>query len=254
MIFKLLLPVPAFSGALAVFAFAGGLQGQTAAPSPSPAKKIPTGFLRLINATDPVEKVAYELSVSPDPAVPPLQTSAPGSFYGAYERVKPGRYPLRITRAGNRDLTIKTLDANVADKSYFTVIVYPDAAGAMIAELVDETPDLKAPPVNRLAVRQLCKDLRVVVSSGGVRTDPLDYGRSQVLEKLPDGKSNVQIRAMTAKGPRNWGSEVDFSAGHRATVFVAPDPYGRMRARLTVDGPDAITEKEDRESAAPASP
>lgn len=208
----------------------------------APPPRQPSGFVRLWNMAVSAP-ATFELSASVDPQAAPLATASPASLANDYLRVVPGRYALRVVNAAAKEVPVKVFNANIPDQGYYTVIVYRDPAGKITADLIDDTPDPKA-PTNKLSVWQFCPDLRAIVTGGGQRTNALEYGQSQTLDNLPTGKLAFQLRAQTAKGNRNWGVEVDFSSSHHATVFVIADPYGRIRMRATVDGPNLATEKE----------
>lgn len=227
-------------------------RAQIATPSPSPARKAPGGFVRLLNL-EVNGDTTYALSASADPAAKPLATASPGDFFATYAHVVPGRYTLRVVKMNAPDQALKSLDAMVPDKGYFTVLVWPDATGKPMVELLDETPDPKKAS-NRLVVRQLYPNSRATVITAGQRTAPLEYGQTQILENMPEGRAVVLARVTSSKGSHSWSSEADFTQSRRASAYVVADPYGRIRLRYTADGPDPKTEQEDRDAAAASAP
>lgn len=230
--------------AVALLLNAGRMLAQSV-PATLPVHRQPGGYVRLWNMLISAP-ATFELSTSVDPNAPALVTASTASLANNYLRVAPGHYSLRVVNSAAREAPVKVLDANIPDKGYYTVLVYRDSAGKTAVDLIDDTPDPKN-PTNKLAVWQFVPETRAVVTGGGQRTAALEVGQTQILDNMPNGKLAVQLRATTAKGDRNWGVDVDFSASHRATVLVISDPYGRIRMRTTVDGPDRETEKEDRE-------
>lgn len=169
----------------------------------------------------------------------PVLSAAPADFYAGYTAITPGQYALRLAKPADPKTPLKTINATLPDQAYVTVLVTQNPAGEVTAELLDETPDAAKPPSNTVTVRQFSAGSRVVVTAGGQQTDLLEFGQAQALEHLPDGNVSITMRALTPKGPRNWVGEMDFRGTHRGTVFVFPDTYGRVRFKLTADGPGA---------------
>lgn len=210
-------------------------------PAAGQAPKKPAAYLRLWNMALALN-APVEVSTGVEPGARPLLSAPPANFYTGYLPVLPGHYALRVHRASDPRTPLQVLDAGLADQGYYTVLVSQRAGGEITCELIDDNPDPKNPAVNTLVVRQYSAGSSVVVSAGGQRTNPLAFGDAQTLPQMPGGAVPVTMRALTPKGPRNWAAEADFKGAHRATVFVYPDTYGRVRFKLTSDGPSEPVE------------
>ena len=173
-----------------------------------------------------------------------FQTALPSNFYAGYVHLPPGTYPLTVYRAGNRTAPIKSFNVVLHNNSYLTILATEAPGGAISAELLDDTPDPAAPPTNRLTVRQFCANVRAQVSvPGPQRTDLLEMGHTQTLVGLPSGAVPISIRVTSAGGVvRTMTAEADFRTSRHASVLVFTDPYGRVRPRVSIDGPSPADE------------
>ena len=230
------------------------LRAQTPKPSPSPAVKPKLGYIRFWNML-PLEGSTFELVQDGTP--PPgrvLQTASPANFSAGYIPLPPGAYTLKVCRPGEHDKPIKSFAVPVRHNSYITILTTQPPGAAIKAELLDDTPDPFKPPVNRLTVRQFVPDIHVVATAAGTkRTEALDYGATQTLEGLPGGLVQLNTRAtLTGGATKTWNTEADFRTSHHASLLVLSDPYGRIRPRVSVDGPSPAAEAEAAEEAAAA--
>lgn len=241
---KLLPRALVFSVLLALGTGVAGSRAQSPSPTPTPTPppRKPSAYLRLWNMAFALNS-PLELFTGAERGGRALLSAPPSNFYTGYERVVPGHYSLRISRPSDPQEVTRPVDAVLPDSGYFTVLVSQQPTGEILTELVNDSPDPAQSFDNVLVVRQYSADCRVVVSAGGKHTEPLEFGGSQMLGQLPNGNVPVTMRAVTPQGPYNWASEVDFKGHHRATVFVYPDTYGRVRFKLTADGPASEAER-----------
>lgn len=206
-----------------------------AAQTPEP--KQPAGYVRVWNmvltSNDPI--VVF---TSIDPSKP-LLSASPVNVATGYTALRPGRYTLRIFQGDEKGVPAKTIDANVTDKSYQSILVTLAPEGHLATEVIDETPDPEKPS-NQLTVRQFCPGAQVVISAGSQHTAPLDAGQTQVLDQMPDARVPIFMRAVTAQGPRSQNAEFDFRLCKHGSLFVFPDAYGRIRLRTSVDGISSV--------------
>ncbi len=210
------------------------------------------GNLRLWNM-QPNNSPTLELVQGADPQGRVLQTALPLNYYAGYMQFLPGTYPVTIYRVGDRQTPVKSFNAQLRPDTYVTIIVSQGPGGTVGAELVDDTPDPVKPPSNRLTVRQFCPNVRVQVTAAGrVNTDLLEVGRAQTLEGLPDGVVQLMMHATAASGGvKTWNAEADFRPSRHASLLIFADGYGRIRPRVTVDGPSPAAEDATAKSSAP---
>ncbi len=156
--------------------------------------------------------------------------------YASYTGLAVGRYRLVVYKSGDQATPLKSFDVDLKPDSYFTVLMSPQA-GAMNIELLQDTIDPKATTAT-LTVRNYFPGLTVAVSSGDKPiVDTLAYGQSYKAEGLPVAVMPLTLRTKLPNGtPAESGAEVDFRVSKRATLLIIPDPYGRFRPRVTIDG------------------
>lgn len=234
----------------------GRLAAQSAHPTPSPAPPRPkAGYVRFWNATPPATGLTLDLVVGTSPEGRVLHSATPANFYANYASLPPGQQVLRVFRNGDRQNAIKTFTLPLLDRSYFTLLATSQPNGSTSIEIVNDTPDPTKPPVNRLTVRQFCPDTTAIVTTtGNHQSDSLAYGQTQTLEGLPNGVIALALRATKGgvTGTKTWDTQADFRVSHHVTMFIVNDLYGRIRARVSVDGPSPEAEAEAAEEAARA--
>lgn len=175
----------------------------------------------------------------------PLQVAPPSNFYATYLGLAPVRTTFRVFRMENLQTEVKSVDAPLRVDGYFTVLMHLQADGQPKLEVIDETPDPKVNPVNRLTVRQFFRDAQVVITVGGrQRSNSLAYAETQTLTDLPDGTVPLSMVATLAAGgaPRSVNLDISFQHSRHVTVFIAADPYDRLRPRVMTDGPPRAEE------------
>ncbi|MBE7157792.1 MAG: DUF4397 domain-containing protein [Rhodospirillales bacterium] len=215
-------------------------QQPSTTPTAQPTSRTRTGNLRFWNLTPPTGGIVLEVVVGNPADGRALISSTPSNFYARYIPLVPGQYAIRTFRAGDRQQVIKSFDLTIKDRSYFTLCATQGADGHIAVELMDDTPDPTQTPKNRLTIRQFCPDLTATVTtSGNMKSEPLPYGKTVTLEGLPDGIVALAVHAVKAGDPalKSWDAQADFRMAHHSTLFIVSDLYGRMRARIAMDGP-----------------
>ena len=218
------------------------LAAQTPTPKPTPVRP-KAGFVRFWNAAG----FSFDLVLGSGPSARFVSTAMSSNFYATYVSLPPGPCPFRVYRSGDRQNTIKSFDVAMRDRSYYTLLATQEPGGQPSIELIDDTPDPAKPPNNRLTVRQFCQDAKVVITTGGnFKTDPMLYGVTQTIEGLPDGVVALKMTATKTgnNGVKTWDTQADFRVSHHSTLFVVNDLYGRIRARVAMDGPSPADEAE----------
>ncbi len=244
MIFKLSNPALVFRiGAVALGLHSACAQtpAPSVTPTPVPTFKKPVAYLRLWNMAIAMN-APLEVSTGTEASGRPILTALPANFYTGYQPIAPGHYSLRLAKSSDPKTSLRMVDATIPDKGYFTIFVSQKPTGELVSELINESIDPSKPVNNMLTVRQFSQGAKVVVTADKQHTGPLEFGDVQVLEQLPSANVPITMRALTSKGPRNWAAEMDFKTTHRGTVFVYPDTYGRIRFKLTADGPSPSIE------------
>ena len=168
--------------------------------------------------------------------------AGPGTFQPAYHAVLPARYSYLVSRMGEQQIPLKTLpNVAVGPDVYVTVVARPSdtGGGEPIIEVINDTPDPAASESgNELRVFQISPDAKAIVTANRTaKGDPLPYGGTQVIKDLPKGNVPLSINITSKTGTGTWNTEADFRRTSHATLVVLADVYGRIRPRVTNDGP-----------------
>lgn len=223
-------------------------------PSPSASPKAKYGYVRFWNLL-PDSVGRLEFSVPGDKEGKASVFAGPGTFPPSYRTMLPARYTWIAARPGEAQKPLKTL-ANVAVNSdvYVTILARPSdtMGGEPIIEVLNDTPDPSLPASNELRVYQISPDIKAVITANRtLKSDPLSYGATQVIRDLPKAAVPLTISITTKTGTGNWNTEADFRQNSHATLVVLADVYGRIRPRVTSDGPPRSSEVSAGSSTAP---
>jgi hypothetical protein len=231
---------PRVSLLLAGCCAAVSLHAQTpASPAAPPARESrqKNGYLRFWNM---LPKESGELVLIKDNGTPegePLLSAAPANFYASYIPLPVGRYALKLVRREAPEAVIQTLAMTLRSEDSVTFLASA-ADRKLKVEMLDDTYDPAAALAGRLTIRQYFPDARVLVSVGPqVKSRELSPGETEIIEGIPLQSYELKMRATLAGGKtESWSTEVNFQTLRHATLLVVPDPYGRFRPRLAVDG------------------
>ena len=237
--------------------WAGPVQAQTpAGATPAPREsKAKHGYLRFWNM---LPKESGELSLLKDNGTPEgesLLSAAPANFYASYIHLPVGRYSLKLVRRDVPTAIIQTLDLTLRGDDCMTVLATaPDRR--LKVEMVDDYYDPASALTGRLTIRHYFPGARINVSAGSQsRSHDLSSGETEILEGLPLQSVTVKTNATLASGKtESWSTEVNFQTLRHATLLVVPDPYGRFRPRVTVDGMATPAPPAAAATPAPATP
>ncbi len=209
--------------------------GLLAASSHAQGTAAKTGFLRFWNML-PAANGTFELRK-------PGGSSSEGTLlkgisfqYSSYAEFPPGTYQLSVFKTGTTT-PLKTFNLNLQANAFFTIIVGPKA-GAIDVEVTNDTNDPKAES-GTLAIRNYFPGITVNAATDSQSlVDGLNYGQTVVRTGLPLARTPITLHSKLPDGkPVESGAEADFKAGaKRATLLIIPDPYGRFRPRVTIDG------------------
>jgi hypothetical protein len=212
---------------------------ETPVPAASVAKESrhKHGYLRFWNM---LPKEAGELVLLKDNGTPegePILSAAPANYYASYITVPVGRHTLKLVRREAPTGVIQTVDVTLRGNDSFTILASAFERRLKL-ETLDDTYDPTVAIAGRLIIRHYFPDARVTVGIGSqTRSRELAAGETETIEGLPLQSFELKMSATLPGGKtENWSSEVNFQTTRHATLLVVPDPYGRFRPRLALDG------------------
>lgn len=205
---------------------AGGALAQS--PTPTPA---PVGYVRFWNML-PTAAGAFSLQKS---ATGETFLAAFPYQYSSYTEFPAGMYNLVVARGGEAGAG-RALQINLQPKTFFTVLISPPANSPKI-ELFNDTIDPKMTS-GTLTLRNYFTGLDVSVATNNQNlVTSLPFGEIHNATGLPLAVTALTLKAKFQNGTQAESeTEVDFRATRRATLLIIPDPYGRFRPRVTLDG------------------
>ena len=212
---------------------AGTASSQTDAPTPTPSPKPKAAYIRFWNMLPSRPSTVLEL-LSADK---PLITAAVCNFYAGYTSVTPGAFTLTVRRVGDQNGAIKRLPVNLLADMYVSILVSAKD-GQPNVELIDDTIDPKTAGTRRLVLRQLFPNAKVTATVGpGPAGATLGFGETVAMDNLPAAQSSLTVQAViSGQGVKSWSMPLDLTQAAHNTLLIFPDPYGRFRPRLAVDG------------------
>ncbi len=213
-------------------------QAPVATPTPDPKSKKPkTGFIRFWNMCAKEQGDLVLVREAGTPEGEPMLYADPGNFYASYVAIPPARYSLKAVRRDEPNTTLQTFDVVLRGDVYVTFLAHM-ADGKIKVEMVDDTYDPSTAVAGRLTVRQHFPGGRVVVAATSqIKSRSLSEGETEVLDGLPLTSLELNMSATLADGKtQTWSTEVNFRSFRHASLLIIPDPYGRFRPRVTVDG------------------
>jgi hypothetical protein len=164
--------------------------------------------------------------------------------FGEYVEVPSGGWTLEISGADEAKQPPVTVPAQVAAGSFFTILIRESGAGVG-AELIDDT--IAGHVTGELTVRNLSPRLgNVQITAGPALSVRLASAESFLhVRGLPRNRIQVETSGADTSGETiQWSNEIDFSQILRATIVICPDPYGRLRPRVLVDGQNPVPKVE----------
>jgi hypothetical protein len=182
---------------------------------------------------------AFELAkppTSPDTSSEPALLSATGYQYSSYREFPVAVYKLAIFKQGDRKNPLRLVNLDLKPDTFYTVLISPQG-GKFSVEVIDDTIKPKATS-GTLVIRNYFSGLSVDAdSSVGKIVSGLPYGQIFASEGFPLQKIPVTLRTKLPNGtPIQSVTELDFTVSKHATLVVIPDPYGRFRPRMSIDG------------------
>jgi hypothetical protein len=171
----------------------------------------------------------------------------PGYQFGDYTDVPAGKCVLE-SFISDQPQPFASVIADLSAGSFSTLLVSrPEKAGAsprtaLILDAEDEkttSPNTADVPA-QFSVRNLAPgvhDLRVSVGDNLMAQFSTGNAYLQ-MTGLQRGIYGVRTTGKDAEGkPFEWTTEGNFEHSRRQTLLIYPDPYGRVRPRLYIDGP-----------------
>jgi len=195
------------------------------------------GYVRFWNML-PKESGAFDLirdNGTPEGEV--ALSAPPVNYYASYIPMPVGRYSFKLVRREAPNSVIDHIAINLRGEDSFTILLSaPDRK--LKVETLEDTYDPSATPSGRLTIRQYFENARVNVTVGTqVRSHELVTGDVEKLDGLPAAVAEIRMRATMPDGKTvNYTTEVNFASMRHAVILIVPDPTGRCRPRVNVDG------------------
>ena len=215
-----------------------------ATPEPAPVasgtpreSKAKHGWLRFWNVLPKESGEFMLIKENGTPEGDTLLSAAPENFYASYIKLPIGKYNLKMVRREAPATVIQYVDFTLKGDDSFTLLVSaPDRK--LKVETIDETYSLADAPAGRLTIRHHFPGARINVIVGAqTKSHDLSPGDTEVLENLPLRAVEVKTQAALPGGKvESWSTEVNFQNLRHATLLVVPDPYGRFRPRIAIEG------------------
>lgn len=239
--------IPAMISARSFLIFCPGLIAlllATAAPADLSAQAIPpTAHVRFWK-TDlhDLNGVRVSLkSASGRRAAPrELGGGGPGYLFGNYQDAPTGHGTLEIYAGANK-LPLLTLPTTLNPGEFLTVFLSEPSqpGGPPRLELIEDAPTTADIASAQLIVRNFVfglKDVRVKVGESLNAQVASGDGVLQ-LRGLKPLVYPIYTTGIASDGkPFEWNTDVDLKQHRHQTLLIYPDPYGRIRPRLSVDG------------------
>lgn len=175
-------------------------------------------------------------------------SEGPGYQFGNYLEVSPGRCALELSEVsasavGKPLPPLANVPTDFSAGAFYTVLA---SEGAKVGDaprlevIEDRRADEKLTAGSaQLTIRSFVpslKETRVVV--GEALSAQFVAGTGfLVMRGVQPAVYQVKTSGKDATGkPFEWSTETDLRQFHRQTLLICPDPYGRIRPRLSVDG------------------
>ncbi len=223
-----------------------GLQAQTA--STTAHVRLWKTELRGLNGV----RVSFRPTGGRRPSPSDLGGGGPGYVFDNYADTLAGRGTLEVFAATDKHPLI-SLPADFTPGAFFTVLLRESAkpGAPPTLEVIPDSATSDDPSTAQITVRNFVEkleDVKVTVG-GGVNAD------------FPTGKGFMQMQGLklavypistVGKGPDGkpfeWNTETDLKQHRHQTLLIYPDPYGRIRPRLCIDGENVTGGPDDKRS------
>jgi hypothetical protein len=225
---------------------APAVDANAAAEKIIPAEKAVSAQLRLWKATDSPDLVlqirllkAGDKSTQKD-ALTPLVADGRNYQFSNYVEVPSGPGVIEVSAA---DRPTVNLPVNFAEGAYATLLVRAQSGG-LSAELIDDTAKRDETGADFGVYNLLASgkggDLQIKLGDT-LDTRLTSPSGSLHLRGLKRALYPITISGADTNGkPFRWTTEADFRHSRKATLLIYPDPYGRIRPRLSIDGDAAV--------------
>ena len=171
-----------------------------------------------------------------------LGSAGPGFSFENYADTPSGHVTLEVY-AGENKTPVTTLPAEFTPDSFMTVLVKePRKAGEppQIEVILDSTGAQPAGGVpSQIRVRNFVADIKDIHVTIGDALNAQFTGDDDYLNMKGMKPIVYPVRTVgtgTGGKPFEWNTEADLRQHHRQTLLIYPDPYGRIRPRMVVDG------------------
>jgi hypothetical protein len=173
--------------------------------------------------------------------------------FGDYAVAPVGNVTIEIADEKDEKNPLAIVPAHLAADSFWTLLVR-ETGGEIHAELIDDTP--AGARTVALTVRNFAPTLSTLeIEAGPDFHAKLSSPESFVhVRGLPLERLQVETSGSESSGNvLQWTNSVDFTKFRGATVLIYPDPYGRIRPRVVIDGQIIVVPVEGAPESTPAS-
>lgn len=179
-----------------------------------------------------------------------IRVTSPGYRFMDYVELPAGDFTVEVNDLENLKAGLFQKTVTLPPKS-FTTLLLREEGESISAEFIDDTIRGTSAEVGELTVRNFAPTLatlqirvgdEVNVSLGSPASFLQVRGLKKALVQVETSGADVSGTAL------KWTSEVDFRTVLKATLVVYPDPYGRIRPQVVVDGENPNSSKEEAPS------
>lgn len=179
-----------------------------------------------------------------------LGTGGPGYLFDNYTDAPAGHGTLEVYASADKRPLISQ-PASFAPGAYFTVLLRESAKAGSPPEIeVIEDSSVRADPTSaQITVRNFVanlKDVQVKVGDSVTAQFPSGQGFMQMSGIKPAVYSVNTVGNGPDGKPFEWSTETDLKLHRHQTLLIYPDPYGRIRPRLCVDGEDQVGSPDEK--------
>ncbi len=174
------------------------------------------------------------------PSVHELGSGGPGYIFNNYSDEPAGRGTLEVFSATTPHPLV-SLPAEFAPGAFLTVLLRePEKAGnPPRLEIIDDSHDAANATLSQITVRNFITNLKEMHLTVGENLNVQFVSGDSFLQMrgLKSVLYPIRTTGTDLSGkPFEWNMDADFQQCRHQTLLVYPDPYGRVRPRLIVDG------------------
>ena len=209
-----------------------------AAPTPGPTAHV--RFWKTELREFPSVRTTLKVTSGRHLATHELGGGKPGYQFNEYAEVPAGRGTLEVF-SGAEAHPLVSLPADLAPGAFTTVLLRePEKSGnPPRLEIIDDGSVMADAAPSQITVRNLIVSLKDMhLTMGEILSVQFVSGDSFLqMRGLKSQLYPLRTVGTSVDGvPFDWNLDIDLRQNHHQTLLIYPDPYGRIRPRLVVDG------------------